>query len=120
MAAIPFHGGTSPRDNLIKFWTQYYHASNMKLVVLGRGTLDDLQAVVGDTFGNVQRDSGLTEDAAAASTVEHANGADVAAQTTVSFIFPLENSQYGVVAFSPSTNLGVIREVIPVKEQRTI
>ena len=58
-------------------------------------------------------------NAAAASTVEHANGADVAGQTTVSFIFPLENSQYGVVAFSPSTNLGVIREVIPVKEQRT-
>jgi secreted Zn-dependent insulinase-like peptidase len=32
LAEIPFHGGTSPREALLQFWTEHYHASNMKLL----------------------------------------------------------------------------------------
>jgi len=119
LAAIPFHGGTSPREDLILFWKRYYHASNMKLVVLSRGILDDLQAVVEETFGSVRADGGLdindTSDDADASLLERINGAN-----NSEVIFSSENAHYGVAAFRPTENLGVICEVIPVKEKRTI
>ncbi len=124
LAGIPFHGGTSPREDLVRFWTEHYHASNMKLVVLGRGTLDDLQAVVEDTFGSVRTNSGLgiTDSSIDSnfSISEPLNSDELTSQLKTEVIFSTENSHYGITAFHPSKNLGVVCEVIPVKEKRTI
>ncbi|MFA5631366.1 MAG: insulinase family protein [Porticoccaceae bacterium] len=41
------------RDELLDFYEQYYSASRMKLVVLGKESLDDLQRAVADRFADV-------------------------------------------------------------------
>lgn len=120
LAEIPFHGGTSPREALIQFWTEHYHASNMKLVVLGRGTLDDLQAVVENTFGSVRaNNNGLGMDSCRGANLSF-HTSDQNSPHTSDVVFSTENSHYGVSAFHSSKNLGVICEIIPVKEKRTI
>lgn len=119
LAAIPFHGGTSPREALIQFWTEHYHAANMKLVVLGRGTLDDLQAVVENTFGSVRASNGLDVESTHGQNLSF-NTNDLNPPQSSEVIFSTENSHYGVSAFHSSKNLGVICEIIPVKEKRTI
>ena len=39
-------GGSSPREDLLKFWENKYIAENMKLCVVGKASLDELQNTV--------------------------------------------------------------------------
>ena len=91
----------------------------MKLVVLGRGILNDLQAVVEETFGSVRADGGLdindTSDYTDTPLLER-----ISCSNNSEVCFSSENARYGVAAFHPTKNLGGICEVIPVKEKRTI
>jgi insulysin len=63
-ASHPFHkfgtgstktlGSVDPirlRTTLIKFWGQHYYARNMRLVVVGRESLEDLRKMVTEVFG---------------------------------------------------------------------
>jgi insulysin len=132
LAQVPFHGGSSPRDSLVQFWNSHYHAQNMKVVVLGRGSLDDLQRQIEHTFAEVRPNatsrSPLTSSTADSQTVDHTNGAGEVNNSSEgekhgnsNSLFTLENAKYGVAAFSREKgNLGVIREQIPVKERRSV
>lgn len=44
----------SAREDLLKFWNEKYHAGNMKVCVLGRGNLDDLQSLAERHFSGVR------------------------------------------------------------------
>ena len=119
---IPFHGGSSPRDSLKKFWNSYYHAENMKLVVLGRGSLDELQQIVEETFRDVRKNALSSSPLSVSETPELLE--DIipnAHKPQGDNMFILENSKFGVAAFSPQHgNIGIIREQIPVKERRAV
>eukprot|EP00984_Skeletonema_dohrnii_P009084 scaffold3424_cov111-Skeletonema_dohrnii-CCMP3373.AAC.6 len=49
-----FGGGSSPREALVQFWTDKYHAGNIRLCVVGRASLDELQKTVEQAFGDVR------------------------------------------------------------------
>jgi len=76
------------RPDLVKFWEDHYHSGNLKLSVLGRASLDNLQATVEQSFADVRPPV-------------------------------VTSSPSRVAAFGPS-QLGILREVVPVKETRTI
>lgn len=97
-------GGTSPRDELIKFWKENYVAEKMKVCVVGRADLDDLQSLVEQTFADV-RSTGVPEQQYLS------NEEDV--------IFKKESSKYGSIAFGPE-QLGIIREYVPLVDERSI
>eukprot|EP00584_Thalassiosira_punctigera_P019071 CAMPEP_0172574708 /NCGR_PEP_ID=MMETSP1067-20121228/136839_1 /TAXON_ID=265564 ORGANISM="Thalassiosira punctigera, Strain Tpunct2005C2" /NCGR_SAMPLE_ID=MMETSP1067 /ASSEMBLY_ACC=CAM_ASM_000444 /LENGTH=1227 /DNA_ID=CAMNT_0013367341 /DNA_START=363 /DNA_END=4046 /DNA_ORIENTATION=- len=124
--SVDFGGGTSPRDDLIEFWTDKYHAGNLRLCVVGRAGLDELQSTVEEAFGPVrppppgfvangvvdQIDAGLLKLPEEAGS--HARDEDD------NFIFQTEHSTYTPnVAFGPE-QLGVLREVVPLMESRTL
>ena len=44
----------SPREDLLKFWNEKYHSGNMKVCVLGRRNLDELQSLVEKHFSSVR------------------------------------------------------------------
>ena len=44
----------SARDDLLKFWDEKYHAGNVRVCVLGRGALDELQDLVETHFAGVR------------------------------------------------------------------
>jgi len=96
-------GGTSPRDDLLKFWEENYVAENMKLCVVGKAGLDQLQETVEKSFSDVR----TKLNAVAHKKINDDN------------IFSTENSKYGIAAFGPE-ELGILREYIPVLEARTI
>jgi insulysin len=96
-------GGTSPRDELIKFWKDNYVAEKMKVCVVGRADLDDLQSLVEQSFAGV-RSSGVSDK-------QHLREDE-------DVIFKKEYSKYGV-AFGPE-QLGIIREYVPLVDERSI
>lgn len=116
-----FGGGTSPRDDLVKFWTDKYHSGNIRLCVVGRASLDDLQKTVESAFGAVRPPpSGFVAngimDKVKAGMLNH----DHLRDENGNFIFQTEHSTYSPnVAFGPE-ELGVVREVVPLVESRTL
>jgi secreted Zn-dependent insulinase-like peptidase len=76
----------------------------MKLVILGRGTLDELQTVVENTFGSIRANNGLGIDSS------HDASNDLRSLHPSEIVFFTENSHYGISAFHSSKNLGVITE----------
>ena len=44
------------RDALMEHWRKHYHAARMSIVLLGEQTLDELQDMVADLFGNMRSD----------------------------------------------------------------
>jgi insulysin len=95
-------GGSSPVPALKKFWNEKYVSENMKVCVVGRASLDELQKVVEESFAGVRSNGEVKVEK------EH----------DPSVIFPKEHSTYGV-AFG-SEHLGLIREYIPLVEDRSI
>jgi insulysin len=103
-------GGSNPRDDLLKFWEEKYVAKNMKLCVVGKASLDELQRTVEESFADVRPGLDVTVS----------NNEDVIAEDADSNsenIFKTENSKYGIPAFGPKQT-GFIREYIPVVETR--
>jgi len=95
-------GGSSPVPALKEFWNEKYVAEHMKVCVVGRADLDELQKVVEKSFAGVR-----------------SNGKPIVEkEVDPSIIFKQENSKYGV-AFGPA-QLGLIREYVPLEESRSI
>ena len=97
-------GGTSPREELVDFWSRYYQTYNMRLSVVGRASLDALQKCVEETFGQLPTSSG-----------EPRRKKTLAQPVT---LFPSEHAQYStpteiIQAFSPE-QLGRIRTTVPL------
>ena len=95
-------GGSSPVPSLKDFWNEKYVAENMKVCVVGRANLDELQKEVEKAFADV-RPSGR---------------AKVDEVVDDSVIFKKEHGNFGV-AFGPE-QLGKIRESVPLAEARLI
>ncbi|GMH94643.1 hypothetical protein TrST_g5784 [Triparma strigata] len=85
--------GSNPRDALKKFWEEQYHAGNVRLVVVGKNSLDELSEMVTETFSEVRP---------APKNFEPYSGTP------------------GEKVFPEGTSLGLIREVRPVKDRRSI
>jgi len=105
-------GGSSPRDDLIQFWESKYVAENMKICVVGKADLDELQRIVEVSFSNVrthQNKDGHENTTVDAKTKEHTNDK----------LFKTEHSKYGIAAFGQD-QLGILREYIPLVEERSI
>jgi insulysin len=88
---------------LERFWKTYYQTYNIRLAVVGHGSLDALQATVEQTFGQLEASFG-----------RHRRAKSLPGQ-----VFPRENAVYGTPAFGPK-QLGLIRKVIPYAETRVI
>jgi insulysin len=99
-------GGSNPRDVLVNFWEENYVAENMRVCVVGRSSLDDLQHIMESTFAKV-RSSGQNLDA------------HIVLHESDNKVFTKENAKYGVKAFGPS-QLGKYQEIIPMVEKRSI
>ncbi len=123
---VEFGGGSSPREDLVKFWTDKYHAGNIRLCVVGRAGLDELQKVVEETFGDVRPPpegfvaNGIVDQIKAGILHVPKNGEPHLRDGNGDFIFQTEHSTYAPhVAFGPN-ELGLIREVVPLVESRTL
>jgi insulysin len=103
-------GGSSPRDDLLQFWNDNYQSKSLKLCVVGRASLDDLQKTVEDTFGYVPPPT-------SAPVVENLSSA-ASPINEDKLEFPLENSR-GMAAFGEE-QLGRVREVVPIMDSRSI
>jgi insulysin len=90
-------------DELRSFWKTYYQTWNLRLSVVGHGSLDALQKTVEDTFGKLTKSAG-----------KHRRAKSLPGQ-----MFARENAVYGVPAYGPE-QLGLIRKVIPHAETRVI
>ena len=101
-------GGTNPRDDLIQFWEDNYQTPKMKLCVVGRAGLDELQKTLEETFGDIKPPSDKWLE----------RNPPVAKDETK--LFPSEHARYDVSVFDADEFLGVIREVVPVVESRII
>ena len=118
-----FGGGTSPRDDLVQFWTDKYHAGNIRLCVVGRASLDKLQHTVENAFGPVRHPplnfvaNGIVDQIKAGILKnEHQHLRD----NDGNLIFQTEHSTYAPNVAFGKNELGLIREVIPLVESRTI
>ncbi|KAL7538426.1 hypothetical protein ACHAXR_012769 [Thalassiosira sp. AJA248-18] len=115
-----FGGGTSPREHLIKFWTEKYHAGNIRLCVVGRASLDDLQKTVESAFGTVRPPpsnfvaNGIIDRVKAGMLKLPEDGEDK------DFVFQTEHSTYAPNIAFGAEQLGLLREVIPLVESRTL
>jgi len=98
--------GKPPIDQLRTFLKKYYTTSNMRLAVVSSGSLDSLQKVVEETFGQLPYSNHPPRR-------EKFN--------PNSLLFPRENAVYNPnePAFGEE-QLGKIREVIPLLESRTL
>lgn len=98
--------GSPPIQELKSFWKQYYKTSNMRLAVVGSSSLDALQRVVEDSFGELPLSNDLPRR-------EKVN--------RKSPVFPRENAMYNPEepAFGKQ-QLGKLREVIPLLERRSL
>lgn len=124
---IAFGGGSSPRTALIDFWTDKYHAGNIRLCVIGRASLDDLQKSVEKTFGSVRPPppgfvaNGIVDQIKAG--ILKKRSPEAGSHITDSegnLVFQTEGLTYSpAVAFGPE-QLGLIREVVPLVESRTL
>ncbi|KAL3809582.1 hypothetical protein ACHAXA_005798 [Cyclostephanos tholiformis] len=121
-----FGGGTSPRDDLVKFWTEKYHAGNIRLCVVGRASLDDLQRTVEGTFGAVRPPppdfvaNGIVDRANAGMLLLPGEGEYRVRDDGGDFVFQTEHSTYSPNVAFGREELGLVREVIPLVESRTI
>jgi len=92
--------------DLREFFRKNYHAGTMCAAVVGRGSLDELEAMAAASYGRIP----LRETPAVAAVPEEP-------------FHPLfllwNNREYGPAFRSPD-NLGIIREVVPLKESRRI
>lgn len=106
--------GEGPREDLLEFWKQYYQTYNMRLCVVSRASLDALQEVVEETFGNLPYSD----------PTQHGRRGNIPPTKPVTE-FPTEHSQYTtdsnvpVQAFNAS-NLGIVRETVPLLESRSL
>ncbi|KAL7547250.1 hypothetical protein ACHAWF_010572 [Thalassiosira exigua] len=123
---VEFGGGTSPRDVLVQFWTEKYHAGNLRLCVVGRASLDDLQRAVERTFGAVRPPpadfvaNGVVDRVAAGRLKLPDEDGSHLRDEGGAFVFQTEHATYAPrVAFGPE-QLGLIREVVPLVESRTL
>lgn len=123
---IAFGGGSSPRTALVDFWTEKYHAGNIRLCVVGRASLDDLQKTVEKTFGGVRPPppgfvaNGIVDQIKAGMLKKPTEAGSHMTDSEGNFVFQTEGSTYSpAVAFGPE-QLGLIREVVPLVESRTL
>lgn len=121
-----FGGGSSPRESLIKFWTDKYHAGNLRLCVVGRASLDDLQKTVEHSFAPVRSPpaefvaNGIVDQIKAGILKLPEEAGSHMRDENGDFVFQTEHSTYAPnVAFGPD-QLGLIREVVPLVESRTL
>ena len=125
-SSVEFGGGSSPRGDLVKFWTDKYHAGNIRLCVVGRASLDELQKTVEQAFGDVRPPpegfvaNGILDQIKAGVLKVPEKGESHLRDENGDFVFQTEHLTYGPnVAFGPN-ELGLIREVIPLVESRTL
>ena len=124
--SVEFGGGTSPREDLVQFWTDKYHAGNIRLCVVGRGSLDELQKTVEETFGDVRPPpegfiaNGIVDQFKAGILKLPGEGESHLRDEKGDFVFQTEHLTYSPsVAFGPD-ELGLIREVVPLVESRSL
>ena len=122
-----FGGGTSPRDTLVRFWTDKYHAGNIRLCVVGRASLDDLQRTVEGAFGTVRPPppgfvaNGIVDRAnAGLLKLHHRSRDEVDGGDRDDLVFQTEHSTYSPGVAFGAGELGLVREVLPLVESRTI
>lgn len=97
-------------SELRRFWRDYYQTYNLRLAVVGHGSLDALQTTVEETFGQLP----------------NSEGAPRRVRDIPGRFFTREHAVYGgddpdnlIAAFGPE-QLGVLRQVIPFTEARSI
>lgn len=127
VANTSFGGGTSPRQDLISFWTDKYHAGNLRLCVFGRASLDDLQNTVEIAFGPVRPSppgfiANSIIDQVKAGLLKTADdvGSHLFRDDKGDFVFQTEHMTYAPNIAFGSSELGMIREVVPLIESRTL
>ena len=126
LETLDFGGGTSPREELIRFWTEKYHAGNLRLCVVGRASLDDLQRTVEETFGNVRSPptgfvpNGIIDQIKAGILKTSEEEDSHLRDENGDFIFQTEHMTYSPNVSFGAEQLGLIREVVPLVESRTI
>ena len=122
---VEFGGGSSPREALVKFWTDKYHAGNIKLCVVGRASLDELQKTVEQTFGDVRPPpegfvaNGLVDQIKAGVLKLPEEEGSHLRDENGDFVFQTEHLTYAPNVAFGQNELGLIREVIPLVETRT-
>jgi insulysin len=97
-------------QELHTFWDKYYQTYNLRLAVVGHGSLDSLQATVEQTFGQLPVSTGEPRRL-------H--------KSRPNQLFTREHAVYNVPAFSasntiPTKQLGRIRRIKPLSELRSI
>ncbi|KAL7468998.1 hypothetical protein ACHAXS_009237 [Conticribra weissflogii] len=123
---VAFGGGSSPREDLVKFWTDKYHAGNLRLCVVGRASLDDLQRTVEQTFGGVRPPppgfvaNGIMDRIRAGKLQLPSPGESHPKDEHGEFVFQTEHSTYGPSVAFGREQLGLIREVVPLVESRSL
>lgn len=121
-----FGGGSSPRDALVEFWTEKYHSGNIRLCVVGRASLDDLQKTVEDAFGTVRPPpsnfvaNGIVDQVKAGVLKLPNEGESHMRDENDDFVFQTEHSTYSPNIAFGTEQLGLVREVIPLVESRTL
>jgi insulysin len=91
-------------EQLREFWSQYYQTYNMRLAVVGHGSLDALQKTVEETFGKLPFSKGPPR--------RIANRPDQ--------LFVRENAVYGGIPAFGAEQLAKLRYILPFTETRTI
>lgn len=90
-------------EELENFWKTYYQTYNLRLAVVGHGSLDNLQQSVETTFGQLPASTGEPRRI----------------RSRPNQFFEREGAVYGVDAFAKD-QVGLVRKVIPVTEMRTV
>jgi insulysin len=91
-------------QHLQQFWRNYYQTFNLRLAVVGHGSLNALQSMAEDTFGQIP----------------YSEGPPRRIYNQPNQFFVRENAVYdGVTAFGPD-QLGIVRQIVPITETRTL
>lgn len=96
--------------HLEQFWKDHYQTYNLRLAVVGHGSLDALQKVVEETFGQLP----------------YSEGAPRRIKNVPGQFFKRENAVYGgddpdnLIAAFGKEQLGILRQIIPFTESRAI
>eukprot|EP00527_Entomoneis_sp_CCMP2396_P004204 CAMPEP_0198156170 /NCGR_PEP_ID=MMETSP1443-20131203/69516_1 /TAXON_ID=186043 /ORGANISM="Entomoneis sp., Strain CCMP2396" /LENGTH=1177 /DNA_ID=CAMNT_0043822953 /DNA_START=143 /DNA_END=3677 /DNA_ORIENTATION=+ len=101
---------------LQNFWDTYYQSYNLRLAVVGHGSLDALQKTVQETFGGLPFSEGLPRYEQA---IEANKAAATSTAATDKLVFEHEGAVYGVHAFGPE-QLGIVRSIVPLIESRSV
>uniref|UniRef100_A0A7S4RX98 Peptidase M16 N-terminal domain-containing protein n=1 Tax=Ditylum brightwellii TaxID=49249 RepID=A0A7S4RX98_9STRA len=114
-------GGTIPRLEVVEFWKKHYVGKNMKLVVVGKAHLDELEKLVHECFSDVRGDSNDPSpfDDALEEMKHERQQLLFAGTANGATDKEMEEVTTATTAFG-SSQLGIIREVIPVAEMRTL